>query len=218
MHPYDLSAQNRRADAGPQLDAVYAAHTMATRPEQLTYRLTAEEFFTDFPFDAVARSLFVESAVDLAVLHALPCLGFMHRPTTDPWRAADFRDRHPDRFLLYATVDTPIPADAIAQLEAQVERGVDGLKLQPSFFYDGHAEGWRLDDPKVATPLLAAARDLGIRNVAVHKALWLPPAPRDAFAVDDLAGRGSAARCRRGCSRFLRHAANPADRSERERA
>ena len=28
----------------------------------------------------------------------------------------------------------------------------------------------------------------GIRNVAVHKALWLPPAPRSAFDVDDLDG------------------------------
>lgn len=188
VHPYDLSTANRRDDAAAQLDAVYAAHTLATRPDQERYRLTAEEFFSDLPFDAVARSLFVESDVDLAVLHALPCLGFTHGPTTDPRRAADFRDLHPDRFLLYATVDTPLTAAAVAQLEAQVERGVDGLKLYPSFFYDGGAQGWRLDDPDIATPLLRAARDLGIRHVAIHKALWLPPAPRDAFRVDDLAG------------------------------
>jgi hypothetical protein len=45
-----------------------------------------------------------------------------------------------------------------------------------------------LDGPDFATPLLEAARDLGIRNVAVHKALWLPPAPRSAFALDDVSG------------------------------
>jgi predicted TIM-barrel fold metal-dependent hydrolase len=188
VHPYDLSDANRLPAATAQLDAVYAAHAWCTRPDQAAYRLTEQEFFTDFPFEAVARSLFVESDVDLAILHALPCLGFTHGPVTDPFRAAAARDAHPDRFLLYATVDTPVTADAIAQLEAQVAHGVDGLKLYPSFFYDGGARGWRLDDPDVATPLLEAARDMGIRNVAVHKALWLPPAPRSAFAVDDLAG------------------------------
>ena len=78
---------------------------------------------------------------------------------------------------------------AIAQLERQVrDLGVDGLKLYPAFFYDNTGEGWRMDGADFATPLLEAARDLGIRNVAVHKALWLPPAPRSAFDIDDLDG------------------------------
>jgi uncharacterized protein len=72
-------------------------------------------------------------------------------------------------------------------LEWQVrEFGVDGLKLYPAFFYDGGGQGWRLDDADFGTPLLEAARDLGVRNVAVHKALWVPPAPTAAFRVDDL--------------------------------
>jgi uncharacterized protein len=150
-------------------------------------QLTREEFFSDFPFEAIAGSLFVESPVDLAVIHALPNLGFCRDYVTDPRRAAAFRARYPDRFLWYATVDTPVTDAAIKQLEWQVrEFGADGLKLYPAFFYDNSGEGWRLDGPDFATPLLTAARDLGIRNVAIHKALWLPPAPRDAFRIDDL--------------------------------
>jgi uncharacterized protein len=135
----------------------------------------------------VASSLFVESPVDLAVIHALPNLGYCRGYVTDPARAAVYRSRHPDRFLLYATVDTPVTDAVIRQLEWQVrEFGADGLKLYPAFFYDGVGRGWRLDDPDFGTPLLEAARDLGIRNVAVHKALWVPPAPTDAFRTDDL--------------------------------
>lgn len=188
VHPYNLAPANQAPDAQAQLDGVYAAHELATRPEHEAYKLTREEFFSDFPFEAIADALFLESPVDMAVIHSLPNLGFAKDNVTDPRRAAAFRDRHPGRFLLYATVDTPVVDTAIAQLEWQVrELGVDGLKVYPSFFYDGVGQGWRLDGPDYATPLLEAARDLGIRNVAIHKALWLPPAPREAFRLDDLA-------------------------------
>jgi predicted TIM-barrel fold metal-dependent hydrolase len=187
VHPYNLSPANQNPDATEQLEAVYAAHRLATGDEHAEYQLNRAEFFSDFPFEAIAGSLFVESPVDLAVIHALPNLGVCRDYVTDPRRAAAYRSRHPNRFLLYATVDTPVTDTAIRQLEWQVrEIGVDGLKLYPAFFYDNQGQGWRMDDADFATPLLEAARDLGIRNVAVHKALWLPPAPKDAFRVDDL--------------------------------
>jgi Predicted metal-dependent hydrolase of the TIM-barrel fold len=189
VHPYNLDPSNQDPAAVEQLETVYGAHVVATGPDHPEHLLTRDEFFADFPFEAIADSLFVESPVDLAIIHALPNLGFARSFVTDPDRAAAFRDRFPDRFRLYATVDTPTTDAAIAQLERQVhELGVDGLKLYPAFFYDGDGVGWRLDGADFATPLLEAARDLGIRNVAVHKALWLPPAPRSAFDVDDLDG------------------------------
>lgn len=189
VHPYDLSPGNQDPRAEAQLEAVYGAHVVATGPDHPEHLLQRDEFFSDLPFEAIADSVFVESPADLAIIHALPNLGFCRGPVTSPDRAAAFRDRHPDRLRLYATVDTPATDDAITQLERQVRAlGVDGLKLYPAFFYDGTGAGWRLDGPDFATPLLEAARDMGIRNVAIHKALWLPPAPREAFDVDDLDG------------------------------
>ena len=187
VHPYDLAPSNQVATAKEQLDAVYAAHCMASDAAHQNFVLTRDEFFSDFSYEALAQAEFVESPVDLAVIHALPGLGFARTHVTAPERAAAFRDLHPDRFKLYATVDTPVLKDAIAQLERQVkELGVDGLKLYPAFFYDGIGQGWRLDGEGFATPLLEAAIKLGIKHVAIHKALWLPPAPREAFNVDDV--------------------------------
>jgi uncharacterized protein len=187
VHPYNLSPENQDPEGTTQLEALYASHQLVTGKEHGEYQLTRAEFFADFPFEAVAGSLFVESPVDLAVIHALPNLGYCRGYVTDPGRAAAYRSRHPDRFLLYATVDTPVTDAAIAQLERQVrEFGADGLKLYPAFYYDQVGRGWRLDNPDFGTPLLEAARDLGIRNVAVHKAVWVPPAPTDAFRPDDL--------------------------------
>jgi predicted TIM-barrel fold metal-dependent hydrolase len=187
VHPYNLAPANQEPTARAQLDAVYAAHRLATDEAHAEYRLSREEFFSDFSFEAMASALFLESPVDFAVIHSLPNLGFCKDYVTDPRLAAAFRDRHPGRLRMYATVDTPVTATAIEQLEWQVrELEVDGLKLYPAFFYDGVGEGWRLDGDDFAVPLLEAARDLGIRNVAIHKALWLPPAPRQAFSVDDV--------------------------------
>jgi hypothetical protein len=189
VHPYNLDPSNQNPAAQPQLDAVYAAHKLAADPEHAEYLLSHDEFFSDVPYEAIASALFVESDVDFALIHSLPNLGFCIGDVTEPRRAAAFRDLHPERFGLYATVDTPVVDTAIAQLESQVrELGVDGLKLYPAFFYDGGGHGWRLDGEDFAVPLIEAAYDMGIRRVAVHKALWLPPAPRDAFNLDDVPG------------------------------
>jgi predicted TIM-barrel fold metal-dependent hydrolase len=189
VHPYNLSPANQNPAALPQLESVHASHCRYTGDENSPYALTRAEFFSDFSYDVLAEALFVESPTDFAFLHSLPNLGFARDYVTDPRRAAAFRDQHRERFGLYATVDTPVTDRAIQQLKAQVrEFPVDGLKLYPAFFYDGTATGWRLDGPDFAIPLLEAARGLGIRNVAVHKALWVPPAPAESFEVGDVGG------------------------------
>jgi uncharacterized protein len=187
VHPWNLSPANQNPQAGAQLEAVYAAHRLSSDAAHSEYVLDREEFFTDISFETIAQAEFVESPVDLAIIHSLPNLGFALSYVTDPVRGAACRDRYPERFRVYATVDTPIVSTAIAELKRQVdELGVDGLKLYPAFFYGGIGEGWRLDGQDYATPLLEAAQRFGIRHIAIHKALWLSPAPRDAFKLDDL--------------------------------
>jgi predicted TIM-barrel fold metal-dependent hydrolase len=187
VHPYNLAPENQDPTAKAQLETVYAAHKLSFDPRNEQFMLTHDEFFSDLTYETLAVAEFVESPVDLAVIHALPTLGMVKSYMNDPYRAALFRDRYPHRFKVYATVDTPLVKAAIGQLEGQLERHrFDGLKLYPAFFYDGKGTGWRLDGEDFATPLLEAARRSGIRHIAVHKTLWLPPAPRDAFNIDDV--------------------------------
>lgn len=187
VHPYDLGPANHPVGDDTQLRALHPFHVVSSGGSDHPWALTEDEFFTDFDHDALTAALFAESAVDVAIIHGLPNLGFTAGGVTDVGRMAELRDRYPGRYLLYATVDTPVTDAAIKQLEHQVlTYGVDGLKLYPAFFFDGEAMAWRLDDDDFATPLLEAARDLGIRNVAVHKALVVPPAPEEAFRVEDL--------------------------------
>jgi len=187
VHPYDLSAPNCVPEYQVQLDAVYAAHRMSFDEAHRAHMLTHEEFFSDFSYEALGRAEFVESPVDFAIIHALPCLGFVKGYLNDPFRAGAFQRRYPKRLMMYATVDTPDLKAAVRQLKQQVDEfGPAGLKLYPAFFYDGLAQGWRLDGEDFATPLLQEAERMGIRHVAIHKALWLPPAPRNVFEIGDL--------------------------------
>ncbi len=189
VHPYDLSPSNQTAEGMEQLRAVHLGHVVSSPKDRPGYVLAEDEFLVDFDHDALTHALFAESQVDLAVIHSLPNLGFTKGFITRPERVAALRDKHPNRYLLYATVDTPVTDQAISDLEWQVkELRVDGLKLYPSFFYDGLAQGWRMDGTDFATPLLEAASELGIKNVAVHKAIPVPPAPPECFRVEDLDG------------------------------
>jgi len=187
VHPWNLGPANQDPNALDVLEAVYGSHRLALDQAHAGFMLQRDEIFSDISFDTVATAEFVEAPVDFAVLHALPCLGFTLGNVTLPERAIAYRDRHPNRFRCYGTIGTPVVRTAIDELTRQVEElRIDGVKLYPSFFYDGKGEGWRLDAEDYATPLLEAAQKLGIRHVAIHKALWLAPAPKSAFAVDDL--------------------------------
>jgi uncharacterized protein len=184
VHPYNLSPSNWIEGGQQLMEAVHSFHQLFTK-DPATW-LTREEYFTDFPSYATAHALFAESDCDMAILHALPILGFTSGVLTDRYKMAALRDRYPDRFVLYGNADTLDIHEAIKQLELQVkELHIVGLKFYPALFYDTGVQRWRMDDPNYAIPLLEAARDLGVRNVAIHKAMpW--GAPVDYYKIGDM--------------------------------
>ena len=187
VHPWNMSPENQNPAAQAQIDAVYASHRLSYDAAHADYVLQPDEFFRDLSFDVIARAEFVESPVDVAILHSLPNLGFGLGHITLPEKCAAFRDRFPHRTRILGTVGTPIAATAIEEIARQHgELGIDGVKLYPAFFYDGKGEGWRMDGEDWATPFLEACRKLGLTRIAIHKALWLEPAPKSAFDIDDM--------------------------------
>jgi uncharacterized protein len=187
VHPWNMSSENQNLAAQAQIDAVYASHKMSYDDANARYILQPDEFFRDLSFDAIACAEFVESPVDYAVLHSLPNLGFGLGHITLPEKCAAFRDRFPHRVSMLGTVGTPIVETAIDEIKRQQDAfRIDGVKLYPAFFYDGIGQGWRMDGKDWATPFLEYCQTVGLRRIAIHKALWLEPAPRDAFNIDDM--------------------------------
>jgi predicted TIM-barrel fold metal-dependent hydrolase len=187
VHPWNMSPENQNPAAQAQIDAVYASHKLSYDDAHADYILQPHEFFRDLSFDVIARAEFVESPVDFAILYALSNLGLGLGHITLPEKCAAFRDRFPHRTKMLSTVGTPIAANAIEEITRQHgELGIDGVKLYPAFFHDGKGEGWRMDGEDWATPFLEAVRKLGLTRIAIHKALWLEPAPKSAFGIDDM--------------------------------
>ncbi len=102
-------------------------------------------------------------------------------------KAREARERWPGRFQVYAGVDPVFPERALDALEQQVEELKPvGIKLYPNSYTAEGVIGWRMDDPEIAFPIFQRAVDLGIRAVAIHKAIPLGPVPMDPYRMDDI--------------------------------
>jgi predicted TIM-barrel fold metal-dependent hydrolase len=192
-HPYNLGEDNRTTlhSTWSRRRGVYRQHEMLSPDDG--FRLTLDEMFTDFDHEGFAEALFQESAVDFAVIHSLPRIFFNKRDIVEAERAAALRDRYPERFVMYANV-TPFETDAaLHRLEYQVkELGAVGLKLYPTVPHGDKLIGWRMDDRDLAFPIFRKCLDLGITNVAIHKAVMLGTADLAPFKVGDLEGAAQA--------------------------
>jgi predicted TIM-barrel fold metal-dependent hydrolase len=188
-HPYNLGAENRTTlhAQWSRRRGVYRQHEMLSPDDD--YRLTIDEMFTDFDHEGFAEALFQESAVDFAIIHSLPRIFFNKRDIVEAERAAALRDNYPQRFLMYANV-TPFETDAaLKRLEYQVkELGARGLKLYPTAPHGSKLIGWRMDDRDLAFPIFEKCLELGITNVAIHKAVMLGTADLAPFKVGDVEG------------------------------
>lgn len=145
-----------------------------------------EYYLRDWPIEETARLLFLESDTDIAVHHALPLFAFKDGGASLEKTVAA-KQRWPHRFIAYAGVDPMTGNRALDELEQQVEMLQPvGLKLYPNSWVGSEINSWRMDDPEVAFPVFERAQRLGIKVVAIHKAVPLGPAPSDAFRVEDI--------------------------------
>src|ERR1700750_1580052 len=131
--------------------------------------------------------LFLESSTDLAVNHVLPIFAFKDGLCSLD-KAVEANERWPDRFITYCGIDPMQGEGAMEEMERQVQT-LDpvGLKLYPnSWAIEGDIRGWKMDDPEIAFPFFARAQELGLKVVAIHKAVPLGPVPMEHYKVDDI--------------------------------
>lgn len=184
IHAYNFSASNyANRFAGPIADLTFHSVTGTGTPG---YVMTAEQFYRDCRMEELANLVFTETDTDLAVYHVLPIAAF-HDGVCSVEKALEAQRRWPDRILTYCGVDPLAGQAALDELERQVEliRPV-GLKLYPNSWMGREVRGWKMDDPEVAFPLFERAQALGIKAVAVHKALPLGPVEMEHYRVDDI--------------------------------
>ena len=150
------------------------------------YALDHDEYYIEMTADMLASCLFAESDTDVAVYHPLPTWG-VFRDFSPIDVGLDVKTRWPGRMLVYGAVSPLEGTKASEDLDQQVrEWGVDAIKLYPVDIIDGNMRSFSMADDKVAYPIFEQCRALGVRTIAIHKALPLGTAPVDAFRPDDV--------------------------------
>lgn len=185
VHAYNWDPANyANRHAAMLADDVAGFTAVTTAPG---YRLSRDGFLRDWTPQEVATATFLESYNDLAVSHVLPIRAFKDGHVSVA-KNLEFQQRWPERFITYVGVDPFEGPKALEDLEAQVEAfgGAVGLKLYPNSWVGDEITGWYMDDPELAFPVFQRARELGIRVVAIHKAVPLGPAPREHYNVADI--------------------------------
>jgi uncharacterized protein len=190
-HAYDLSDANTEKHRHAQImrEMLCGLHQMW----QPDIGLSPQEQMSDWPVEVMARTLFLESDVDLAVNHTLRLNSYFKDGLCARHKTVEALKRWPQRFFGYVGLDPTLGLDVcLRELDEQMDElpNAVGLKLYPAQV--NPLRSWRMDDDKLAYPLFKAARERGIRIVAIHKAAPLGPVPLNPFKLDDVGGAADA--------------------------
>lgn len=189
-HPYNFAPENQRGTYGKAFtDVMWSSHPIINPPE---HQLTREQWERDWDIEQFVDTMFLESATDLACVHSLPIYDAYVDGLSAIDKGAELKRRYPERVLWYATADLFRGEEALESIEHQVrDLGADGIKLYPAQYLRGRTRYWEMSDDTFAYPVFELAQELGVKNIAVHKALPLGPVSTDAMRVDDI-GRAAA--------------------------
>jgi uncharacterized protein len=184
-HSYNLGKDNFAVGRYSQsvVDAFYGVHYGLS---PIGYRLPRDHYTRDWTLAETATMLFVESDYDFACHHVIPITAFKDGGCSIA-KAREAIERWPRRFQVYAGVDPVFPDRALDSLEQQAEELKPvGLKLYPNTYTEDGVVAWRMDDPEIAFPIFERAQNLGIKVIAIHKAIPLGPVPMGPYRMDDI--------------------------------
>jgi predicted TIM-barrel fold metal-dependent hydrolase len=150
------------------------------------YSLEADRYFQSVSPDALCSALFAESQTDVACFHTLPMKGIFKDFSPISVGKA-IQDQYPHRMMLYGAASPIDGSEMLEELERQVDEfGISGVKLYPVDLVDGQMASYSLADEKRVYPLLQKCLDLGVKVVAIHKAVPLGITPTDPFRMGDI--------------------------------
>ncbi len=179
---WDAREANQRNIHGKQfIDCFYDYHrNLSPESEVWTY----EEYLYQGG-ERLMKDLFTDGYVDHAIFQPAHLGEFYNSGFGQTEEASALAAAHPDQLTYNHFFDPRDGEQGLEQLHADAERfGLKGVKLYTAAWY-GESRGWKLDDPW-ALRYFEACRELGIKNIHVHKGPTIRPLDRDAFDVADV--------------------------------
>lgn len=169
IHAYNLAQSNYAGAYADVISELVYGSVAANAPADMVP--TKQDYLQDWSIEETASMVFVESDADIAVHHVLPIYAFRDGLCSLE-KTLEARQKWPHRILAYCGVDPMMGSRAMEEMERQIEvLAPVGLKLYPNSWLSDEVHGWKMDDPEIAFPFFERAQVLGLKVVAVHKAL-----------------------------------------------
>jgi hypothetical protein len=131
------------------------------------------------------RDIFTNGYVDHAIFQPAYLGEFYKNGFGQTEEAFALAQANPDRLTYNHNFDPRNGEAGLDRLRADAERfNLKGVKLYTAEWH-GDSRGWKLSDPW-AYRYFELCRELGIRNIHVHKGPTIRPLDRDAFDVADI--------------------------------
>nr|MBA2443001.1 amidohydrolase [Rubrobacter sp.] len=144
-----------------------------------------EEKFANYGEDKLMHDLFEIGYVDKAIFQPTYLTDFFPGGFNTTEQDAVLAEKYPDKFIVNGSFDPRDGEAGLDALERLVERyDLKGVKLYTAE-WKGDSKGWSLKDDW-AKRYLEKCRDLGVKNIHVHKGPTIRPLNKDAFDVADV--------------------------------
>lgn len=182
IHLWDARPENRRNRYGfTFIESFWGSHVGMT-PEAQRWDF---ERFLHYGVDGAAQDLFVDGYCDAAVMLPTDLRDFFVDGFNTTEQCAALKRAYPDRIILNGRIDPRDGSAGLDRLEAaHTAWGHKGVKMYTAEWH-GASRGYTLRDDIVA-PYMEKCRQLGIRNIHIHKGPTIHPLNMDAFDVRDV--------------------------------
>ncbi|SDB81424.1 hypothetical protein GA0111570_103278 [Raineyella antarctica] len=179
---WDARPENQRNIHGKQfIDCFYDYHRNLSPDEELWP-------YEDYLYqggERLMKDLFEDGYVDHAIFQPAYLSEFYKRNFGQTEEAYGLATEHPDKLTYNHRFDPRDGENGLERLRADHERmGFRGVKLYTAE-WNGESRGYKLSDPWTYR-YFEVCRELGIKNIHIHKGPTIRPLDRDAFDVADV--------------------------------
>jgi len=180
-HFWNASPENRNKWGEGFIACFYDYHRNLS-PEEYVW---PKEKYDRYSEEDMIHDLFEVGYDDLAILQSTYLTDFFPGGFNTTDQNAEFARKYPGRFLINGGFD---PRDGDRGLDElrrlKDEYAISGVKLYTAE-WKGDSRGWKLSDD-AAQPYFELCKELGIKNIHVHKGPTIWPLDRDSFDVADV--------------------------------
>jgi uncharacterized protein len=182
LHLWDASPENQANKYGTGFIGCFYDYHRNLSPAEYVWE---RPLFEKYGADRMVKDVFVDGYVDMGIFQPTYLKDFYKTGFNTTEQNSALKQRYPERWILNGAWDPRDGEAGLEYLESLVHRfGIRGVKLYTAE-WKGSSHGWKLTDPW-AVRYLEKCRQLGVKNIHVHKGPTIWPLNKDAFDVADI--------------------------------